>query len=273
MLRDTNKKNRKTTKFKFRGILRTHNSELLMKNIITIVFFVLIAALSFPQKIMSEPETPPQIEFDEMTHDFGFMTQGDRVKHSFKFYNRGSAPLTIGSIKTTCGCTAGIAKETNTAGGEENELEVEYDSRGKAGAFRKRVFVPSNDPVNPLVTLVVSGYVKISDHSDVTGTENLFKGECRKCHVLRGFKKKGRELYEMDCAMCHEHHVRHDRFIAHSAREMAKYPREHLYKATKEGVPGTSMPAYHTSAGGPLSEEEIEGLVDYMKSYEKPVTK
>ncbi len=46
----------------------------------------------------------PKIEFQEKTHDFGTISQGEKVRHRFVFTNSGEAALIIVSIEPGCGC-------------------------------------------------------------------------------------------------------------------------------------------------------------------------
>ncbi|MDH5379626.1 MAG: DUF1573 domain-containing protein, partial [Cyclobacteriaceae bacterium] len=53
-----------------------------------------------------KPEGPiPSFEFEKTDHDFGTITDGDIVKHTFTFKNTGDAPLIIQSARGSCGCT------------------------------------------------------------------------------------------------------------------------------------------------------------------------
>jgi len=46
-----------------------------------------------------ENEAVPVIEIEDPTYDFQEIRQGDVVKHDFRVFNRGSAPLEIKSVK------------------------------------------------------------------------------------------------------------------------------------------------------------------------------
>ena len=47
----------------------------------------------------ADKEALPIIEVEKPTHDFGRARQGEVVKHDFRVFNRGTAPLDIKSIK------------------------------------------------------------------------------------------------------------------------------------------------------------------------------
>jgi hypothetical protein len=46
-----------------------------------------------------EKEATPVIEVEESTYDFHQVTQGEVVRHDFRVFNRGTAPLDIKNVK------------------------------------------------------------------------------------------------------------------------------------------------------------------------------
>ena len=47
----------------------------------------------------AEQQAAPVIEIEGPTHDFLQVTEGDVVKHDFRVFNRGNAPLEIKKVK------------------------------------------------------------------------------------------------------------------------------------------------------------------------------
>ncbi len=43
----------------------------------------------------------PDIEFEEMIHDFGKIDQGEKIEHVFKFKNMGKGELVIEKVKSS----------------------------------------------------------------------------------------------------------------------------------------------------------------------------
>ncbi len=86
----------------------------------------------------------PQIVFEETEFDFGEIAQGEVVEHTFKFKNTGNAPLILNNVLTTCGCTAPEWPKQPIAAGEENEIIVRFNSRGKTGRQNKVITIQSN---------------------------------------------------------------------------------------------------------------------------------
>jgi hypothetical protein len=89
-------------------------------------------------------EDLPEIKFEEEVFDFGKITQGERVSHSFKFKNIGSKNLIISGANGSCGCTVPeYPKEPIKAGGE-GHINVVFSSEGKSGIQEKTITVVTN---------------------------------------------------------------------------------------------------------------------------------
>lgn len=99
-------------------------------------------------------EQTTSIVFEEEVFDFGSITQGEKVTHTFKFQNSGDADLVIVSAKGSCGCTVPEwPKEPIPAGGE-GVINVVFNSEGKSGKQHKRVTVVANtEPATTAVAL------------------------------------------------------------------------------------------------------------------------
>ena len=119
-----------------------------MKSLITMIFGVFVVFCAFAQ----EETIPdgPYITFEETSHDFGDIQQGDKVEHTFAFENTGNEPLIITHVQTTCGCTAPEWPKEPVMPGQAAEIKVRFDSAGKFGRQNKVISVISNSvaPVN-----------------------------------------------------------------------------------------------------------------------------
>ncbi len=91
----------------------------------------------------------PRMVVDALNHDFGRVTQGDKVSHRFKISNEGDAPLNIIRMNSSCGCTSTLLGQAHLEPGEATELEVTFNAAGLRGPAHKSVQVVSDDPVNP----------------------------------------------------------------------------------------------------------------------------
>lgn len=84
------------------------------------------------------------ISFEETTHEFGTINEGDIVEHTFAFTNTGDSPLIIQDARATCGCTIPKKPEGPVAPGESSEIQVRFNSQGKSGMQNKTITITAN---------------------------------------------------------------------------------------------------------------------------------
>jgi hypothetical protein len=103
----------------------------------------LTVTLGFGQS--GEVLSGPILTWEEKRHDFGDVVQGERMEHTFRFTNTGTAALLITNVEVSCGCTTpkGWTRDPIQPG-ERSELTIAFDSAGKNGKQIKVVTVVSN---------------------------------------------------------------------------------------------------------------------------------
>lgn len=103
------------------------------------------AAASFTFAQTSAKKNGPMISWASATHDFGDITQGEKVEHTFEFTNTGSEPVVITNVEVTCGCTVpkGWTRDPILPG-NKSEIVIAFNSSGKYGRQNKVVTVISN---------------------------------------------------------------------------------------------------------------------------------
>lgn len=84
------------------------------------------------------------IEFEETTHDFGTIQEGEKVEHIFKFKNTGDVPLILTGVQPSCGCTASDYTKDPVAPGAEGTISLTFDSKNKPGNVNKTATVKAN---------------------------------------------------------------------------------------------------------------------------------
>jgi len=86
----------------------------------------------------------PEFNFSSETFDFGAISEGEVVEHTFSFTNTGEAPLIIQSASASCGCTVpSYSKEPVPVGGT-GEIAVSFNSKGKKGNQAPTITVTAN---------------------------------------------------------------------------------------------------------------------------------
>lgn len=107
-------------------------------------FLLTVFALVFAFNANAQEQSGAVITFKEKSIDFGDITQGDKVEHTFQLTNSGSAPLVISNVAVTCGCTATSWPKEPIAPGKSSEIKVSFNSAGKMGKQNSIVRIYSN---------------------------------------------------------------------------------------------------------------------------------
>ena len=103
----------------------------------------------------------PSIYFPEESWDFGEITPDELPTHIFKFKNIGDEVLIIKGTRVSCeSCIDPLISTKELNPEEEGELKITVNSLDMIGRFTKRIYVESNDPVNPRAAVTVSGFIK-----------------------------------------------------------------------------------------------------------------
>lgn len=189
---------------------------------------------------------------------------------SFSVTNRSSDPVEIRSMATSCSCTVAAPprKPWLIAPGSTEMLEVTVDLRNRRGGLTKTIYVETSEGEQTLLV-----HVQIPPPPAVRREMNLItaqadrqavlRGDCASCHVKPTIGKKGAELFQTACAICHsaEHRASMVPDLA-----VAKVPRDAAYweKWIREGGEGTLMPAFAKEHGGSLDDEQIASLIGYL---------
>lgn len=97
----------------------------------------------------------PSMKFETMSHDFGTISQGERVTTQFKFKNTGGTDLVISEAHGSCGCTVPEYPRKPIPPGGEDVISVEFNSEGKSGKNEKTVTLTTNcEPPNIILTII-----------------------------------------------------------------------------------------------------------------------
>ncbi|REJ82395.1 MAG: DUF1573 domain-containing protein [Bacteroidetes bacterium] len=100
----------------------------------------------------------PVMTFEKTEHDFGKITDGEKVSYAFKFTNTGNADLIIRAANGSCGCTVPEYPKDPIKPGKGGTIIVTFDSTGRTGKQSKTVTIISNTVPNT-VTLTINSEV------------------------------------------------------------------------------------------------------------------
>jgi mono/diheme cytochrome c family protein len=252
----------------------------------TFAFLVMVAAYVFaPALTMSRADAArvvpidsskkgAMIKIDEDVYDFHDIEQGTIAEHGFTIKNVGTDTLVILSTHPSCGCTAAMMQGggSRIAPGQSNVLQVKFDANNKPeGPIQKSVTISSNSRERSETMIRIQGRVVKSKlaHKSTMHLDGLFQGDCAKCHVDKGRGELGARLYEADCAICHGTKQDMKPGAELAAASMMNHTPKQWKQIIENGIPNTGMPAFHTKNKGPLGDEEIASLVEYMGAFKK----
>lgn len=104
-------------------------------------------------------QNAPHVLIDSEVYDFGQCYLGDVISHEFTLQNIGKSTLDIHKVKTSCGCTTSDLEKNSLKPGESTKIKARFNTYGKRGGQVKEIFVITNDPDQPKVTLKIKGKV------------------------------------------------------------------------------------------------------------------
>ena len=188
----------------------------------------------------------------------------------FSVTNRADHVVEIRNTVASCSCTVATPPRSpwTIEPGATETLKVTMDLRGRMGSITKTVYVDTSDgeavlmvtaeiPTPPAVRREMNMVVARANRQAV------LRGDCASCHVTPTIGKKGAELFQTACVICHT--AEHRASFVPDLRA-AKGPRDAAYweKWIREGADGTLMPAFAKEHGGSLDDEQIESLIRYL---------
>ena len=190
---------------------------------------------------------------------------------TFTVTNVSTTPITIRDVSLSCGCSVATmpTKPWTLKPGEHGQVTVTTDVRGKRGSLLKTAIVYASSG-----TRVLTYQVDIQEASTPeervrnqslakTDRQAVFRGDCAKCHAEPAKGKMGKELFAVACGICHE--AEHRASMVPDLKALKK-PQDRAYwlRWIAHGKADTLMPAFSNKEGGPLTEGQIESLVEFL---------
>lgn len=99
------------------------------------------------------------IKLEPNSFDFGEMQQQEEKVTHVTVTNMGAGLLVIEDVKADCGCTVPNIENKSLAPGESTQMEIRFNSKKFHGNVYKSVQVMSNDPMNPVVDVMLTAKV------------------------------------------------------------------------------------------------------------------
>lgn len=227
-----------------------------------------------PGSVAVPSQTPSPLVWDAETKEYTARPGETNVLLTFNLTNTAPFEVLINDVRTSCGCTVARLPEYpwKLAAGTNGQIQVTADLRGKRGMLHKMVYVYTAaygvKPLTVKVNIPDPALGAMGDRSRnlqiaAADRQAVFKNDCAKCHLEPAIGKKGAELYTAACAICHD--AEHRASMVPDLRALNHPTSRDLWKTwVIQGKPGTLMPAFAKSEGGPLTDEQIDSLAEYL---------
>jgi hypothetical protein len=129
-----------------------------------IVFLALTIFISFAQVNAQKNNSKVEMAFDKTAdgitaHDFGSIVFGANGKVDFTYTNKGTKPITITNVESSCNCTVPTWTKEPVLPGKQGTVTVVYNTK-LGGVFNKTIVVTSNANNSP-VRLEIRGKVNV----------------------------------------------------------------------------------------------------------------
>ena len=210
--------------------------------VLTVIYVMLLTEIS--------AETYP---FEIQRFDAGVLEGETEVEVSLPLRNITGEPIEIRSLQPSCGCTDASLDRYTVSPGEYVTLRFLINTMGKLGKIVKSIDIYTSRRREPY-TLTLTAFIQHVEGKRVDPSV-IFRGECRNCHVGENVEeKKGEVLFNALCYLCHK-----------DGKAFPDLGRSSLRDVISKGVKGTSMPGFLDSQGGPLTEKQIESLVEFLR--------
>lgn len=108
----------------------------------------------------SMEEIVPKLGVSDAEIDLREVSANSKVSRNITFTNMGKETLLIRKVSANCACVELSLGKDQLEPGEKTDLRFTFDPKGRRGIDHKHISVFSNDPLNPVRTIVVKSTVK-----------------------------------------------------------------------------------------------------------------
>ena len=241
--------------------------------------FAVMAGIAGWMWTANTAQAAPRLQWDELAKTNTAKTGDVSAHFVFTVKNVSKDEVTVDRVISSCDCT--VAKPPRDPWqmkpGDVDKLDVLVDLRNKVpGTFFKDITVLSGGETNVLLLSVtvppdltngMSAAVAdrlFGQQLAAVDHQAVFKGNvCVKCHLVPAFGKSGENLFHVTCGICHE--AAHRATMVPDLRALkTEIDTNYWQNWVAHGKAGTLMPGFAATDGGPLDDEQIKGLVQYL---------
>ena len=201
----------------------------------------------------------------------------DFARFSFAFTNISGKNLTILNVHPSCGCTTAELPPVpwTLPAGTEGEIKIKVNLAGKSGTVFKSVKVTTDQGNKTLMLRIniqqpppiklTAAQIQQGIMMSKADRQAIFKGDCASCHVKNVSGRYGQDLFNSICVVCHAAQNQAT-MVPDLSKLKVPTNREFWRTWITFGKPGSLMPAFATSQGGPLTDMQIASVAAYLNA-------
>ncbi|WP_297336076.1 DUF1573 domain-containing protein [Algoriphagus sp.] len=114
----------------------------------------------YPPFAKSDLRVIPNLKISEPELDLREISANEIQNEWVTLMNNGQKTLEIKKIQGNCECLTLVIPKQELAPGEQMNLEITFDPKGRKGIDQRNIFIFSNDPLNPVQSLVIKSRIK-----------------------------------------------------------------------------------------------------------------
>lgn len=223
----------------------------------------------------NDPLPDTVVTFDAVLKAVDAIEGQDFARFTFSFTNVTTNIVTVLDVHPSCGCTTAELppRPWQIPPGTSGTFKLSVNLAGKTGTlFKTAGFITDKGKRDLMlrINLTPPVAVKMTEEQRMAGVQAakvdrqaIFKGDCASCHLPNLAGKQGQELFKTVCGICHEAEER-----ATMVPDLAKLkvPTNEEFWRTwiTFGKPGSLMPAFAKTQGGPLDDMQIATISQYL---------
>ena len=219
------------------------------------------------------------LSWDALNKEYTAKPGDTAANFTFSLTNVAKTNVVINWVRPSCGCTVAKLPPTpwTLAPGEGGNIDLTVDLRNKFGVLSKYVSVDTSGgqkllnlkitiPNNPQIVTGGADARTRNMQMAMADRQAVFRNDCASCHATPTAGKKGEQLYAAACAVCHDAPHRATMVPDLHALKNAT-GKEYWAQWVTNGKPGTLMPAFAKAQGGPLDDEQVKSLAEFLDSH------
>jgi len=222
-----------------------------------------------------EPMPDGVLAWDAVLKALDVTNGQDEAHFFFDFTNVTALPLTVLDVHPSCGCTTAELPPTPWAipAGKGGRIRLKVQVHGTAGTLFKSVTVKTDKGIKMLtlrINILPAPPMHLTEDEMQQGImsarvdrQAVFHGKCADCHNKNLAGKYDHDLFVAACAICHE--AEHRATMVPDLHELKVPTNEEFWRTwVAGGKPGSLMPAFSQTQGGPLNDMQIASLARYL---------